>query len=112
MKILITTLILSFITFSSILDKNDFVGLWQAPKKAVWIKINQDNSVYQCRIDRDKSVISSNGVLKGNIIYWERIWGKDTIERKDNFILLSGRFGKFKFEKAINDMHYTCKGGV
>jgi len=90
------------------LTQNKYVGVWQAPNKAVWIDIRSDNSVFQCRIDYDKTVFSSKGILKGDTIYWEKIWVKDLIERRGNKITLDGRYGKFTYEKAKNKMRQIC----
>jgi len=108
----ITFLFIAFLTFGCAtkknIAKNKFVGIWQYPETSVWVKINSDNSVYQCRIARNNKVISSKGKLKGNIIFWEEVWKQDTINRMKNIISLNGKYGKFNYVKSSKKMNYKC----
>lgn len=91
------------------IEGKGFTGIWQYPNRSVWVEISPENNVYQCRIDKDKSVISSSGKLKGNIITWEKIWGPDTVTRVGDSIFLKGKYGNFQFVKTTKEMIHNCQ---
>jgi len=73
------------------IDLSEITGLWQFPAKAVWIQINADGSIFQCRIDRDGTVISSPGKFAPpNAISWERFWDTEHIEYRAGELVVHG----------------------
>ena len=87
-----------------------YVGLWQYPDRWVWIKITQQGQAFQCRIDDDRTLIRSEGVLiEGDQIIWKENWGVDSITREANHIILDGKYGIFEYELADIDMDPACE---
>lgn len=101
--------IISSCAVKKVINKNDYTGIWQYPNRSVWIEITSDNSVYQCRIDKNKKAITSEGKLVGKVITWDRIWDKDVISRKKNTITLNGKYGKFEYVKTTKEMTHNCR---
>lgn len=107
--LIITISILSSCAVKKEINENDYTGVWQFPNKSVWIEITSDNSVYQCRINKEKKAITSEGELVGNIITWNKIWDKDVIHRIKNTITLNGKYGKFNYVKTTSEMTHNCE---
>lgn len=88
----------------------DFSGLWQFPNTGVWIDIRPDGKAFQCRIDTDyKTTYTSSGLVTGNTVEWQNIWGTEKIDRKDHSLVLDGKFGKFSFVRSRLPMAVICQ---
>jgi len=89
---------------------SQFVGLWQFPDRQVWIQIDADGSVFQCRIAQNNVVIKSDGsFVAPDKIIWNQIWDEDTLLLEGNILTFSGKYGDFNFAPATDSMHCSCK---
>ena len=89
---------------------NPYVGLWQYPDRWVWIKITSQGQAFQCRIDKDRTLFRSEGILvEGDQIIWQENWGVDSITRKANHIILDGKYGIFEYELTDIEMDAACE---
>lgn len=86
-----------------------FVGLWRYPNRGVWVTVNNNGDVFQCRIARNGTVITSQGALfKPNIIVWSAIWGQDFISQEKDTITLDGTYGRFAYRRTETEMAPAC----
>jgi len=106
MKKILLLLLLTFLTGCS--EEKSFVGLWQFPGKAVWIKIEANGNVFQCRMPNDTRTITSKGVIKDNKIIWEKVWGEDILRKNFGTLYLKGKYGEFGYKKAKHPMNELC----
>lgn len=113
-RIFSMVLVITSCTNNKMIDSNvDFVGLWQYPNRSVWVEIKSDGSVYQCRIDKNGSVISSLGKLYGDrTIHWQQVWQSDQIRRARDTIYLKGVYGEFGFDRAGSLMIDKCQNPI
>ncbi len=88
------------------------VGIWQFPEREVWLEVNGDGHVYQCRIDKNGSVIESTGMFKKGTISWQQIWEKDHVRREGGTLYLKGVHGDFGFVKPIDQMVEKCQNPI
>ena len=107
MKILVSFILASFF-MSGCSGDDSLEGLWKFPGTAVWINIDADGSVFQCRMPDDVSTITSHGVLTDNTIIWERIWVEDSVRKSYGTMYLKGPHGEFGYKKAKHPMNELC----
>ena len=92
------------------LKDSPYVGLWQYPDRWVWIKITRQGQSFQCRIDKDRTLFRSEGILvEGDQIIWQENWGVDSITREANHIILDGKYGIFEYELTDTEMDLACE---
>jgi hypothetical protein len=67
------------------------VGLWKFGDRAVWIKISDDGSAFQCRIDRDGTVLTARGRFSAPYhIAWDQYWNTETLEYAEGTLTIEG----------------------
>jgi hypothetical protein len=121
-NIIAITLLLSS---SSIFAEDSPYGIWKFPTTLVFIEIKDNGVVFQCRIDKNQSVITANGKYDGQkTIDWEPIkavdangnplemdysWKQDEVTVVKNTIALSGPYGTFSFETTNSKFPEKCR---
>ncbi|MBP7252283.1 MAG: hypothetical protein KBA75_02220 [Alphaproteobacteria bacterium] len=88
-----------------------YVGTWQYPGHTVWITIKPDGKAFQCRVDKDgTTVYRANGVVKGDKVKWDLLWGEDKITaRPPGAIVLKGKYGTFHYITALDAEADVCR---
>lgn len=98
-------------TAAAALDAKTIAGLWQFPNREVWIRIEPDGSVYQCRIATRSPLVrfTSKGVFKApEQIVWEEIWGTEKIEHRADALTIYSEKGPFTYIPARSKMAAEC----
>ena len=82
-----------------------FVGLWQFETYAVWIEVFEDGRAFQCRIDPNGTVFQSEGTLRDGMIFWQQLWGIETILRTNDGMTVGkdGRENAFTVSRTPMD---------
>jgi hypothetical protein len=93
-------------------DALPFVGLWQFEAYAVWIEIFEDGLVFQCRIDPDGTVFQSEGTVRDGKIFWQQLWGTETITRSNEGITVGKDGREIAFTISRTRMDEACEGPV
>ena len=84
-------------------------GLWQFAENTVWIQIDENGSVYQCRIGKGGTVYSSIGTFVApSSIEWRAIWGTDKISLHSGTMLLKGPYGEFEYHRTSKAISPAC----
>ena len=83
-------------------------GLWQFQDRQVWVKVDADGSVFQCRVAPNHQIIQSRGKLTGRTIVWEQEWAPDTVSFGKGSLTLQGQYGTFEFQPACAAMSAEC----
>jgi len=119
--------ILSVTFFANLFAQEPIYGQWAFQNNAVYIVINEDSSVFQCRIARDRSAIYAKGQLHSNakpLINWEPVviidsegnsinserfnWGTDVLSLKEGELTLAGKYGEFTYHKNYDNLPMEC----
>ena len=87
----VSTLAASRVSFRCPVDLKAVVGLWKFENRAVWIKISDDGSAFQCRMDRDGTLLTARGRFNApDQIAWDRYWNTETLEYAEGTLTIEG----------------------
>jgi hypothetical protein len=87
----VSTLAASRFSFRCPVDLKAVVGLWKFENRAVWINISDDGSAFQCRIDRDGTVLAARGRFSPpDGIAWDKYWNTETLEYAEGTLTIEG----------------------
>ena len=88
---LVSTLAASRISSRCPVDLKAVVGLWKFENRAAWIKISENGSTFQCRIDRDGTVLAARGRFSAPYnIAWDQYWNTETLEYAEGTLTIEG----------------------
>jgi hypothetical protein len=73
------------------IDLKAVAGLWKFADRAIWIKISEDGSAYQCRIDSDGTVLAAHGRFhQPDYIVWDEYWNTEALEYAEGTLTIKG----------------------
>jgi hypothetical protein len=86
-------------------------GLWQFPEHSVWIQVNSDGTLLQCRSNHGQFVALGKATLRpdGTLTWDIPIWGKETASLFDGKLLFTGPKGAFNFERPTRQPGEECR---
>lgn len=86
------------------------VGTWQFPGKEVWIQVKKDGTAFQCRVDRDNTLIVSRGQFQSpDLIVWDAHWGTERVEYAAGAMTIHSKARSFRYIRARDSMTRECE---
>jgi hypothetical protein len=112
---LVSTTAASRFSFRCPLDLKAVAGLWKFGDRAVWIRIYEDGSAFQCRIDRDGTALAAHGRFNApDHIVWDQYWNTETLEYAQGTLTIEGtptygsRLESFSPARSLSPMAPAC----
>jgi len=91
------------------LDFKSLAGLWQMPDAAVWMRIRDDGSAFQCRRGASGQLCVAHGRYEPpDTIAWDTCWGTEKIEYSRGILTLHTKGHAVQFVRTDRAMIAEC----
>jgi hypothetical protein len=84
-------------------------GLWKFPEKAVWIQVNSDGTLFQCRMGGDQLFVSRGKFQTPDSFVWESFWGTERIEHSSGSLTVYHAYKPGSYVRARGPMSPECQ---
>jgi hypothetical protein len=84
-------------------------GLWKFPGKAVWIQVNDDGTLFQCRMAGDQLFVSRGKFQAPDSFVWDSFWGTERIKHSSGSLTVDHLYKPGTYARARGPMSPECQ---
>jgi hypothetical protein len=104
----IPTVVETYVGFYCPVELKEIVGLWQFPDKAIWIKLGNDGSAFQCRMGGGEVFASKGHFEKPYSIAWDKYWGTQPLDYSEEALTVVSRGHEAQLKRVQGPMAPEC----